>query len=246
MTKGVRGVCALPDVARICVPPVAQRPLGDCRRFSGDCRKQTDRLAQDFRSPSRGGSGRIVELCARCRDAEGGRQDKPGGRFVDRNRLRPDCAGFSAAVARLPAGRANRRIVAGRNSWRDAAGGRQDKQAGMAIDRNRLVPSPARAWRGPCHSGIAHCRQAEPAGNTAASVLAARRNAAGMAGRLGALAHRRPGLLPHPLRSPVTLGRGPAMRHRVQPRPCGPLQGRQPSINHRACQSPWQPGPGCS
>ncbi len=32
----------------------------------------------------------MVELCARCRDAEGGRQDKPGGLFVDRNRLSED------------------------------------------------------------------------------------------------------------------------------------------------------------
>ncbi len=46
-------------------------------------------MAQDFRSPSRSGSGRIAELCARCRDAEGGRKDKPGGMFVDRNRLSP-------------------------------------------------------------------------------------------------------------------------------------------------------------
>ena len=44
-------------------------------------------MAQDFRPPSRSGSGRIVELCARCRDAEGGRKDKPGGMFFDRNRL---------------------------------------------------------------------------------------------------------------------------------------------------------------
>ncbi len=44
-------------------------------------------MAQDFRLLSRSGSGRIVELCARCRDAEGGRKDKAGGMFVDRNRL---------------------------------------------------------------------------------------------------------------------------------------------------------------
>ena len=57
--------------------------------YLGDCRKQRYRMAQDFGSPSRNGSGCIVERCARCRDTEGGRKDKPGGIFVDRNRLRP-------------------------------------------------------------------------------------------------------------------------------------------------------------
>ncbi len=66
-----------------------QRPVSTLVRGLGDCRKQTYRMARDSRSPLRSGSGRVVELCARCRDAEGGRKgkDKPGGMFVDRNRL---------------------------------------------------------------------------------------------------------------------------------------------------------------
>ncbi len=65
----------------------------------GDCRKQTYRMAQDSRPPSRSGSACIVVLCARCRDNEGGREDKPGVMFVDSNRLSPPCRGQRAGRA---------------------------------------------------------------------------------------------------------------------------------------------------
>ncbi len=48
-------------------------------------------MAQDSGPPSRSGSACRVVLCARCRDKEGGREDKPGGLFVDRNRLSANC-----------------------------------------------------------------------------------------------------------------------------------------------------------
>jgi hypothetical protein len=56
----------------------------------GDCRKKTYRMAPDFRSPSRSDNVRIVALCERYRDTEGGRKDKPVGMFFDRNRLEQD------------------------------------------------------------------------------------------------------------------------------------------------------------
>jgi len=70
------------------------------RRFStrpssprlGDCRKQPYRMARGCRLPTRSGSARIVALCTQCRDKDGRREDKPGGAFVDRNRLSPAAA----------------------------------------------------------------------------------------------------------------------------------------------------------
>ncbi|ESQ17134.1 MAG: hypothetical protein N838_20435 [Thiohalocapsa sp. PB-PSB1] len=53
----------------------------------GDCRREIDQLAPDSRSPSRSGNSPIVPLRAGCRDVEAGREDKPGGLFLDRNRL---------------------------------------------------------------------------------------------------------------------------------------------------------------
>jgi len=46
---------------------------------SGDCRKMTYQIAPNFRSSSRRGNGRIVELFNRFRNAEGGRKDKQDG-----------------------------------------------------------------------------------------------------------------------------------------------------------------------
>jgi hypothetical protein len=53
----------------------------------GDCRNETYCMAPDSRSPSRSANSRIVVLCRCWRDKEGGREDKPGGMFHDRNRL---------------------------------------------------------------------------------------------------------------------------------------------------------------
>jgi hypothetical protein len=53
----------------------------------GDCRNETYCMAPDSRSPSRSANSRIVVLCRGWRDKEGGREDKPGGMFHDRNRL---------------------------------------------------------------------------------------------------------------------------------------------------------------
>jgi hypothetical protein len=65
-----------------------QNPFKQHVRYEGDCRRETDQLAPNSRSPPRSGNPPRVALCALwagCCDVDAGQEDKPGGLFLDRN-----------------------------------------------------------------------------------------------------------------------------------------------------------------